>query len=401
MSEKRRVRLLGISLIVVMVLFIVVMSLLLWNLLLKPTEVKHHMTLNTMGGYVFPDDAVCDAPSQYSDGRVINTLNVEYLHVDSGGALVTLTSGCNAYNDSNVASVKAHSNRQFVTVSGDSGGFQVLISDTQLTNTFISTVQAFLSKIGFTGVELDFEDFGSWTSSQYASYVAFVKRLSTELHSTGHLLAIDCPAISDQTYQSYYPHWSYKDFDGVQVELRVMAYDYEYDQGAGNPIAPIDWITNICKWTRSQITDPSRITIILNSYGYHGVRNKYAANRDTYSQSKAYYGFNTASRDASSGEMTWSVGGEVYYYTDSETLNQKVTAVLNSGTGINNIAIFHLGGGNKWPTVTPPPTPVSTPTVTSDVSPALSSLLKWMEAELPSWYAANFDSTGKYIGGSH
>jgi len=336
--------------------------------------IKMQKSSMSIQAWTYPDKNY-DASPEIADGRRIDVLKPQYYTLGDNGMLQLMTSGYNAYNATNVALVKQHSSQQFVMISGNTTGISTLTASQQLTTAFINTITSFLFTNNFTGAELDFEGFADWTPTQYNNYKAFVKSLGSALHTKGYKLMIDGPAISDKEYQGYYPQWNYSDFDNIpQVDYIVaMAYDYDFDQGAGSAIAPLSWLGDICQWMLSNISDHSRIVVAINSYGYHeklGIYNNVV--EDTYQQSMQFQGFNTATRDASSGEMTWTNAGIFYNYSDQTTIQGKVNVVLNAG--LNAVSIWHLGGGNPFPAQLPQPTPVPTPTPSPVPTPQPTSL---------------------------
>lgn len=330
--------------------------------------------------WTFPSDKTCDATNDITDPtRHYDALKPQYYALQDDGTLQQLTTGCNAYSAANVTLVKQHSTQQYVTISGNLPEMTVLTSNKALTSTFVSTMLSFLQSSGFTGVEIDFEDFAQWAPQQYSAYKAFLVTLGNALHAQGYKLMIDGPAISDPTYQNYYP-WKWEDFDKIpQVDyLVVMAYDEQNDQGAGTPVSSLSWISSICQWMLSKISDHNRIVVGVNSYGYMGRQGAYTVTKQTYQQSTQLPGFSTATRDASSGEMTWTSGNVFYDYSDSTTLQGKLNAVLQSG--IQTVSVWHLGGNQWFPQQAPQPTPTPTPqpsalTFTADQVKAIYSTL--------------------------
>jgi spore germination protein YaaH len=300
-------------------------------------------SLTTMA-WLYPDK-IYDTSGEISDGRHIDILKPQYYNLNDNGTLTQITSGYNAYNSSNIALVKKYSSQQFVTISGSTTGMSTLAADKTLTTSFINTILNFLNASKFTGIELDFEGFGTWISQQYGAYKTLVTAVGNALHAKSYKLMIDGPAISDAIYQRHYL-WKWEDFNTLPVDyLVVMGYDYMYDQGAGAPVAPLSWLSNICQWMLEKITDHNRIVVGLNSYGYHGNIGSYNITKDTYEQSTQLPGFSTATRDKSSSEMTWTNENVFYDYSDSTTLQDKLNIVQN--LGITNISVWHLGG-NQW-----------------------------------------------------
>lgn len=336
--------------------------LLLLTLLTACKESKPVNTLPTpkIQAWTFPSDRTCDATNDITDPtRHYDALKPQYYALQDDGTLQQQITGCNAYSPANVALAKQHSAQQYTTVSGSIAGMNALTSSKALTSTFVSTMLSFLQTSGFTGVEIDFEDFAQWSPQQYNAYKTFLVALGNALHAQGYKLMIDGPAISDSTYQSYY-QFKYEDMNALPIDAIVaMAYDQQNDNGAGTPVSSLAWINNICQWMLSKINDHNRIIIGLNSYGYMGRQGAYTVTKQTYQQSSQMPGFSTATRDASSGEMTWTSGNMFYDYSDSTSLNLKLQTVLNSG--ISNVSIWHLGGGNAFPAQAPQPTPTPTP----------------------------------------
>jgi len=332
----------------------------------------------TTQGWLYPDN-VYDATGEITDGRHIDVLKPQYYSLNDDGTLTQITSGHNAYSAANVALVKKYSTQQFVTISGETTAINALATNRSLTSAFLSTMITFLQSSGFTGIELDFEGFGQWTPQQYANYRGLVTTIGNALHAHQYKLMVDTPAISDATYQGYYPTWRYDDFNALPVDyFVVLSYDYQSDQGAGSPVSPLAWISGICRWILSKITDHSKIVIGIPNYGYTAKVGTYGVSKLTYDQSKILPGFSTATRDPSSGELMWTVGDMVSDYSDSVTLNLKLQAVQKSG--ISSVSVWHLGGGGFWfpqqTAPTPAPIPQSTDvTFTQDQIKAIYNAL--------------------------
>lgn len=336
--------------------------------------------------WVYPGPPACSAADEFSDGRAIDTIKAEYFALSDAGVIApTSDQQCNGYSYANAMTVKAHSRQQFATISGSIAGMVELSGSLALLHAASDTLLTFLRTTQFTGIELDIEDYSSWTAAQYSAYQHVVSALGSMLHASGpYQLMIDGPAIINATYQGYYL-WRYEDFNRLPVDSIVsMCYDFQDDAGVGTPIAPLANITDCCNWMRAKITDPSRIVIGLNSYGYTGVSGAYTATIQTYEQMKALPGFDSAVRDPSSGEMMWASAGKSYDYSDSTTLDLKRQAVL--ATGLATVSVWHLGG-NAWFSLHAAP-----------AAPTGDPLLAAFHAAYPAfaqWYASRFDQTGR------
>jgi spore germination protein YaaH len=152
---------------------------------------------------------------------------------------------------------------------------------------------------------------------------------------------IDAPAISDPVYQGYF-QFKYEDFTNVDF-VTIMAYDYQYDWGVGEPVAPEFWLKNVINWAKVRLP-LEKIVIGIPAYGYHGTLGSYNMTIDTYAQSSTYPGFSTRKIN-SEGEEVWTNGNIYYSAQPKSSLDRKKTLI--ESLGIKNISVWHLGG-NNW-----------------------------------------------------
>ena len=297
--------------------------------------------------WIYPGPPGCNAAHEYTDGRIIDTLKPQYFTLADTGVLDLLTvtnSGCNAYSPANARHIKQFSTHQYVTVSGNTTSLNALMSDHTLETQAMQTLLTFLKTIQFTGIELDFEGWAQWTPQQYSGYKQFLTQLGNTLHDNGYKLMVDGPPVIASSGSSLV--WNYADFNTLPVDyIVVLAYDWQFDFGAGTPVAPFSREVEVTNGVRGKITDINKIVIGIPSYGYHGATGSTAITEDTYVQSQAYPGYNTATRDSSSGEMMWTHAGISYDYADAETLAAKRVTIEQ--LGIRYISVWSLGG-NLW-----------------------------------------------------
>lgn len=321
--------------------------------------------------WIYPGSPGCSAPNEFMDGRYIDTLKPEYFSLQSNGVLSEETvsnSGCNGYSAQNAAQIKAYSQHQYITVSGESDGLHSLVSSQQKMTNAITTMISLVQQTGFSGIEIDFENVDAWSASDYTGYKTFLAQLGNALHADNEKLMIDLP-LDASTDNSSPVHFS--DFNTLPVDyILLMEYDDQDNNGVGTPVAPLSWMQLITASIINQISDINRIVIGIPSYGYHGTLGNYTATEDTYTQSSTYPNFSSAIRDSSSAEMFFSNGSTFYDYSDSTSLNTKRETI--ESMGIKYISVWSLGG-NLWfsgklepgqVSVTATPTPAQTPTLT-------------------------------------
>lgn len=299
--------------------------------------------------WIYPGPPGCHAAQEYTDGRSIDTLKPQYFTLADIGVLDLLTvtnSGCNAYSPANARQIKQFSTHQYVTVSGNTASMDALISDQTLETQAMQTLLTFLKTVQFTGVELDFEGWGQWIPQQYSGYKQFLTQLGNTLHHNGYKLMVDGP--SDIASGGSSLAWNYADFNTLPVDyIVVLAYDWQYDFGAGTPVAPFSREVEVTNEVKGKITDSDKIVIGIPSYGYHGATGSTTITEDTYVQSQTYPGYNTATRDSSSGEMMWTHAGISYDYADAETLAEKRATIER--LGIHALSVWSLGGTPWFP----------------------------------------------------
>lgn len=304
-------------------------------------------------------DSTCTAPSEYADNRVKNgALKPEYWTVTSKGkvSLETTASGaCNTYSAADVADLKAHSAYQYPTVSGmTTADVHALVSSGANRSAAVSQLTSFVVDHRLTGVDVDMEDYWSWTAADFSNYKTFLGQLATALHAQGKKLTVDAPAMTEDASFYDYAAVSAKGVD----ELDIMAYDEEFDTAPGArclPIAPLNWLKQVTRYAQSKVPDPARLVIALPSYGI-SAPDPCDLDRVTgniqFSDMVHSPGFSTdpatiaARRDPSSGEIRWVSGGTLYDYVDSAALDAKLAAVTS--LGVTKVSVWSLGGGNPW-----------------------------------------------------
>lgn len=299
--------------------------------------------------WIYPGEPACGARAEYSDGRRIDILKAEYFTVDQSGALVLLTEtdrGCNAFSRKNVDHLRMFSKEQYATVSSSyAGSMDRFLSRATEGGDDIRRLTEFAVANRLTGIELDFEDFGGWSRSSYDRYKGFVRLLGESLRAEGKRLMIDGPAISSDEEAAWFP-WNYADFTDLPVDwVVVMAYDYQFDHGAGNPVAPLEWIDRVVRRTRDSFSDASRLSFGIPSYGYRGEKGTSSIRLLTHSEASALPGFSSALRDAGSAERVGRNGTEVVFFQDSTSMDEKRAIIERAG--VSSVSVWHLGG-NEW-----------------------------------------------------
>jgi spore germination protein YaaH len=299
--------------------------------------------------WIYPGPPACNAAAEYSDGRHIDVLKPQYYSVAAGGTLTQQTvaaDGCNGFSTANAADVKAHSTKQLVTVSGGGAPLDALATSASNRAAAVSVLTTFVAQVGFSGVDIDFE--GMSSAATYAGYLSFLSELGTALHQQNLTLEICAPPIANATDQGEIP-FRYEDIAPLPVDaVEVMAYDYmigDSPNGAGDPIAPNAWVSDVVAWTFAKMGDPSRVVVGVPSYGYHGVTGAFTVTDTTYAETSALAGFATATPLVGSFEMSWASSGTSYVYVSASGLDQERALIASKGAVA--VSVWFLGG-NPW-----------------------------------------------------
>jgi spore germination protein YaaH len=328
-------------------------------------------------GWIFPASSTYDATSTVTAVGNFFMLKPQYFMVTTGaaGTLTLMTSGsyaANGYSIANADFIKSHSQNQFVTISCNSAtDMDAICGSPTNTTAVITQLVTFLQTNGFTGIELDWENFttGSCTTTQYSNFLLFVASMSTALHSNGFQLMIDGPSINNNagvpvtdsgSNQASY-RFKYEDVAPYCDYVVMQIYDDQYEYGAGTPIAPNTFITNCCNWLLNKVGNTKAVAG-MPAYGYYGATGGFTFHEDNYNTFQTYPGVGTATVDPTSSELIWTNGGNSYDYMNTAAMNAKRTLI--ESLGILNTSVWYIGG-NQWFTGTEPSSPSSITGMTS------------------------------------
>lgn len=270
-------------------------------------------------GWIFPAGAAYDASTEIADGRVVYILKPQYYFVTTGaaGTITQMTTGsyaANGYSVANAALIKKYSTKQFVTIScNDANDMDAICGNGTNTTNVINQLVAFLQLTGFTGIELDWENFttSGCTALQYTHFLSFVSSLSTSLHSNGFQLMVDGPSINNNagvpvtdggSNQASY-RFKYEDVAPYCDYVLMQIYDDQFEYGCGTSISPQAFIINCCAWLLSKVGS-SKAVAGMPAYGYFGSDGLFVLHEDNYNAFSGYSGFGTATRNADF-EMNW------------------------------------------------------------------------------------------------
>lgn len=261
------------------------------------------------------------------------------------------------YTPTNSNLCVAHSTEQYVNVScGAAANMDALCSSSGNRSTAVTTLVAFCLSAGFTGVEIDFEDFANWTPTQYTNYKTFITQLGTTCHSNSLKLIVDLPSIWNSVVSTTANEWTarnsqgyykvlYADFASMPVDyILPMAYDYQFDLSAGYPNSPLQYAADVFSYAQIKMGGTSKVILGLPSAGYAGTTGSYSPTGQNFTYLSAQTGYGTVTRDLSSGELIWANSGNSYAALDNISIDLKTRFVQNYDC--YRVSLWYCGGNN-------------------------------------------------------
>ncbi len=292
----------------------------------------------------------CGADETYKNVSDIYALSAQWAQIDHEGRLRLWRYDC-GYDLDRAVEIKKYSQEQYLTVLSDCDhiqGFRVLIESGELTEQFVTDTQDFLRETGWTGVDVDFECFWSWTSGDMQHFAVFLELFVDAMHDAGYKVHVALnPKISESRGA---PHLDYAMLSHLDVDLwEIMTYDYMYelDPGKYAPIQDMNWARNSYKYAVG-VFGEDRVSLGIPSYGYYGVCDTPVVTPQVFS------GYHAAEfmaeigdkRDSRSKELYWRRGDHCYWFSDQDAMDAKRESLEEIGA--TQFSVWSLGGGNHW-----------------------------------------------------
>lgn len=312
--------------------------------------------------WLFPDSNIDpETDLTWNDWHTVSCI---WYELNSSGALVKRDDSSHwsnfYYTSANAKTVRQNCTIALVNVSsGNTTWMNTLCSSSSNRATAITELIDFCNDNQFDGVDLDWEDFWSWTSTHYANWKIFVRELGDALHAEWLLLSIEAPPIWNDSSWSSPPAWAtansqwyyeftYEDINDLPVDqMVIMSYDYQYDYSAGEPNQPLEWLRDILEWARLKINERKvKIVAWIPVAWYYGATWGYSITNSTYDYLSAQTGFGSATRDTDSGEIIWANAWTSYALIDDTAVQQKVA--ICEETGVYAQAYWHLWDNLYW-----------------------------------------------------
>jgi hypothetical protein len=169
----------------------------------------------------------------------------EFLTVDTGatatGFIQEITTAQGGYTTGNVTTYKNNCQELFATCSSaNNADMELIMNDLNgLGVSAINTMTTFVQDNTLSGIDLNWEDFSSWSVGFGTTFAGWLGDLKTSLNNIGASLNLDLPYIGNATIASAY-NFDYSTFIDNVDYLTIAMYDIHFDWGYGMGICPIE-----------------------------------------------------------------------------------------------------------------------------------------------------------------
>ena len=228
------------------------------------------------------------------------------------------------------------------------GGFDrervaAIIHDPQRRAQHIDAIVQLVMENDYDGVDIDYE---SLYAEDREAFTTFIQELARALHQQNKLLSTTVHPKTGEGGTCGGPQaQDWARLGAVSDEFKIMIYDLHHGASEAGPIAPLDWADAVLTYAESQV-EPAKIFMGVPFYGYDWVGSKGESIewRQAVKRAKMYNA--RVQRDASSGEAWFSYddGRHTVYFNDAETLQGRLSLMLEKHPAIAGLSIWRLGG---------------------------------------------------------
>ncbi len=218
-----------------------------------------------------------------------------------------------------------------------------------LINSIISTIRLY----NYNGVNIDIE--GIYYDDR-VYFSEFMKELYTSMKVYGYMVTIAVPAkTTDYLQDGWSGGYDYSEIAKYSDQVSIMTYDEHWSGGSPGPIASINWVEAVIKYSITTIPK-EKILLGLASYGYDwgtNLKSKAYSIDQAIAVAKANSSNIIFDNDSKSPHYDYTQNGIKHYvwFENAESIGYKLDLVNNYHIG--GISIWSLGQTNPeyWTTI--------------------------------------------------
>lgn len=140
----------------------------------------------------------------------------------------------------------------------DTGPVRRMLHDPAAVRTHIQALVTLATREGYDGIDIDYEHLRAADRDAFSDFLA---RLGDALHAEGKVLtAAVHPKTSDTGDDERNAAQDFQAIGAAVDQVRVMTYDYSWEDSPPGPVAPTAWVEEVIAWTVTQV--PARKVIL-------------------------------------------------------------------------------------------------------------------------------------------
>lgn len=140
-----------------------------------------------------------------------------------------------------------------------------MLENTAARSALIENTVRTMQKLGFSGVDVDFEFLGRPLAQSYA---AFLSELADAVHAAGGILmAAVAPKTSDDQPGVLYEGHDYAAIGRAADQVLLMTYEWGYTYGPPMAVAPLNAVERVVEYAVSRI-EPGKLLLGFPNYAY-------------------------------------------------------------------------------------------------------------------------------------
>lgn len=225
----------------------------------------------TVAGYVpYWDQAAGFATAQAQQNR-FDQISPMWYSLDTDGAIVPADDEATVIDPGAVETLRKERITVLPTVTNLRNGewapelVQAVLSDVEVRNQHIEALLELAA--GYDGIDIDYE---SLAAGDRANYSTFLTDLGTNLRARGKLLTSSVYVKDAEPGPD--PQNQAQDFAAIGAacdQVRLMAYDYHYEESDPGPAAPVDWVRGGVRFATSLIPkEKLALGVVLLGYDW-------------------------------------------------------------------------------------------------------------------------------------
>lgn len=196
---------------------------------------------------------------------------------------------------------------------------------------------------GYDGIDIDYEHLQGEDREPLSTFLA---KLGDALRAEGKVLTATVhPKTTDEGDDGRDLAQDYRAIGAAADQVRVMTYDYSWEESPPGPVAPADWVEEVIAWTVTQIPSYKVILgIVLLGYDWADGRGTTVDFQQAQEIAQARGASVERSGDGSPWFHYWDSSGTRHevWYEDATSVQAKLGLVSRYGLG--GAFFWSLGG---------------------------------------------------------